>query len=251
MKNVKIILIDDESLARDVIKYYLKDIPETDIVAECEDGFEGARAIRNLKPDLVFLDIQMPRIDGFEMIELLDELPMIIFATAYDEFAIKAFEINAIDYLLKPFTRQRFQQAYQKAIAQLEQGIQANEKLRSAVDELNIHRPFLDRIMVRDSGSVILLNASDILYLEAADDYVSLYTQGKRYMQQKTLSWYEARMNRNFLRVHRSYMLNTSHLLHIEPYGKETWVGILKNHSARIPISRTGHKALMAKLSGD
>ncbi|HNW55259.1 MAG TPA: response regulator, partial [Bacteroidales bacterium] len=173
MKPVSAIIVDDEPLARDIVKRYASAIEGLNIVAECSDGFDALRQIQTLKPDLLFLDIQMPKLDGFELLEVLEYNPAIIFATAFDQFAIKAFEMNAIDYLLKPFSKDRFESAVQKAIQRItvekSNSSQTLETLKESVQE---SRGTLDRIVTRLGSKVTVIPTDRIWYIESADDYV-------------------------------------------------------------------------------
>lgn len=237
----KAILIDDEQLARQLIRSLLDKYPEIEIAAECADGFEGFKAIQELKPDLVFLDVQMPRVNGFEMLELLDTPPSVIFTTAFDEYALKAFETHAIDYLLKPVTRERFDKAVQKWLQQ------ASEKKLppvAPVIENNVNEGYQHRIVVKDNGFIRIIPAQDIYYIEASDDYVKIVTKDGVYLKKSTLSHIEQTLDpQQFVRVHRSYLIPVSQLSRIEPYEKESHVALL-HCGAKALVSKNG----MAKL---
>jgi two-component system, LytTR family, response regulator len=243
---IKTILIDDEPLARIITREYLAGYPQIEIVQECNDGFEGVKAITAHKPDLIFLDIQMPKINGFEMLELLDPCPPVIFTTAFDEYAIKAFEAHAIDYLLKPFSKERFDKALQKWLAQREQTpatapAQAiHEQIRQPEER--------NRIVVKEGGNIRIIPVNDIQYLEAYDDYVKIFTAKEMFLKKKTMSFYENSLDGNqFVRVHRSYIVQVSHLTRIEPLEKDTHVALLKS-GVRIPLSKTGYVKLKTVL---
>lgn len=245
---IKAVIIDDEELARKVIVRYLEKHPEIEIVQQCENGFTGLRAISELKPELVFLDIQMPKINGFEMLEVLDKKPMIIFSTAHDEFALKAFEHSAIDYLLKPYSQKRFSEAVKKAVDRL----QAGEFQTDALEKLSredIHREeYLNRVVVKDGHRVHVVPAADILLLEAADDYVEIHTKTAKYLKQKPLAFFEARLDPGqFIRVHRSFIVAIAEISKLEPYSRDSFVLILKN-GTEVNVSKSGMKALKERL---
>ncbi len=234
---IKTILIDDEPLARAIIKEYLADHSEFEVVKECNNGFEGLKAIQEIKPDLLFLDVQMPKINGFEMLELLEYTPPIIFTTAYDEYAFKAFEAQAIDYLLKPFSKDRFNKAilkWKKANAQSEQN--------SAPHNLSLgHAEEANRIVVKNGGSIKIIPIGEIFYLEAYDDYVKIHTKDGIYLKKQTLAHYDSILEaKEFVRVHRSFLVQIKNISKIEPMEKNSHIAILTNKE-KIPLSRTGY----------
>ncbi|MGE5398959.1 MAG: LytR/AlgR family response regulator transcription factor [Ignavibacteriales bacterium] len=244
MEKIKAIIIDDESLAREVIKQYLASFPEIQIVGECSNGFEGVKFINELKPDLVFLDIQMPKITGFEMLELLDELPVIIFTTAYDQYALKAFEINAADYLLKPFSEERLFEAISKALLFLNDRNRHNNVIKNIVSHLDQKEEFLERIVVKSGTKIHLIPAQTIIYIEAQDDYVMFYTSGGKFLKQKTMKYFEDHLNpAEFIRIHRSYIVKLSEIKQIELFEKESFHVIL-NNNVSIPVSKSGYSRL-------
>jgi two-component system, LytTR family, response regulator len=240
---IKAILIDDEPLARTITREYLMAYPQIEIVQECNDGFEGVKAISHYKPDLIFLDIQMPKINGFEMLELLDPCPAVIFTTAFDEYAIKAFESHAIDYLLKPFSKERFDKAMQKWLAQKDSSSPVkivNEQIRQPEER--------HRIVVKEGGNIRIIPVNDVHYVEAYDDYVKIYTQKEMFLKKKTMSFYENSLDPNqFVRVHRSYIIQLSQLTRIEPLEKDSHVALLKS-GIRIPLSKSGYTKLKGVL---
>jgi two-component system LytT family response regulator len=240
----KVIIIDDEPLARLVIREYLEDHPELEIVAECNDGFEGAKAISQFKPDLVFLDVQMPRINGFEMLEIISEPTSVIFTTAFDEYALKAFDANAIDYLLKPFTKGRFESALQK----WETSGQHHEK-SDRILELNLHQPEEKlRIVIKDGNEIIIIPTAEIEFLEAYDDYVKVHHKGKVHLKKKTMNYFEKTLDpKQFIRIHRSFILNIQELTRIESFEKNSYSAIIRS-GKRIPISRTAYGPLKESL---
>lgn len=237
----KIILIDDEPLARVLLKEYLESYPEFEVVAECGDGFEGLKAIALHQPDLLFLDIQMPKINGFEMLELLTEQPAVIFTTAYDEYALKAFETNALDYLLKPFSKDRFQQAITKWL----QNPTTNSTSKAALSEIPNKQPEeQNRIVIKDGSEISIIPTSELEYLEAYDDYVKIHHKGKVHLKKKTMNYFEQLLNPAiFIRIHRSYILNINELAKIESFEKNSYIAILRS-GKRIPISRTAYAPL-------
>ena len=244
---IKALLIDDEPLARSIVLEYLKDSSDITIVQECNDGFEGVKAIAQHKPDLIFLDIQMPKINGFEMLELIEEPPAVIFTTAFDEYAIKAFESQAIDYLLKPFSKERFDKAIEKWMQQRNQS-----GPKSTVEVLlseDVRQPEeRNRIVVKEGSNIRIIPVHDVQYIEAYDDYVKIFTSKEMFLKKKTMSFYEKNLDASqFVRVHRSYILNLQQLTKIEPMEKETYVALLKS-GARVPLSKTGYSKLKGVL---
>lgn len=242
---MKVIIIDDEPLAQGIVKHYLSFYPDMEVLATCNDGFEGVKAIMKYEPDLIFLDIQMPKITGFEMLELIENKPKVIFTTAFDEYALKAFDQNAIDYLLKPFSQERFDKAMQKCLA--------NNPKSTA---LNIREPLLNtsnneletRVVVKHLGAIKIIQTTDILYLEAYDDYVKIYTHENVFVKKKTMSYFEQAFNQSqFVRVHRSFIVQVNQINKMEQSDKENMVAILKN-GTKIPLSKSGYPKLKAVL---
>jgi len=241
----KVILIDDEPLARQLIKGLLQAYPQVEVVAECGDGFEGFKAIQEHNPDLVFLDVQMPRVNGFEMLELVDEPPAVIFTTAFDEYAIKAFEAHAIDYLLKPILKERFTKAMQKWLQQIEN---KQTPTVSMVSPAEVYEGYQHRIVVKDNGLIRIIPAQDIHYLEANDDYVKIVTKDGSYLKKSTLSHIEQTLDpQQFVRVHRSYLVPVGQLMRIEPYEKESHIALLQC-GAKIMVSKSGMTKLKTLL---
>jgi two-component system LytT family response regulator len=243
---MKVIIIDDEPLARSIVKEYLQKHPQLEVVQECNDGFEGLKAIQQYQPDLVFLDIQMPKINGFEMLELIEQPPSIIFATAFDEYAIKAFEAHAIDYLLKPFNQERFD----KAIAKWkEKNLVAAEKNTQDLLETAAQSPSQsNRIVVKNGSKIKIIPVHDVLYLEAADDYVKVHTPEGYFLKNKTMNHFEQALDgQQFVRSHRSYIVNVQQITRIDPYEKDNHVAILRS-GLKVPVSRSGYVKLRAVL---
>ncbi len=243
----KVILIDDEPLARMVVMEYLQSFPQLSMVQECNDGFEGVKAIQQHQPDLIFLDIQMPKINGFEMLELLEQPPAVIFTTAFDEYAIKAFETHAVDYLLKPFSKERFDKAVNKWLEQQNNNTTtaSTQHLLEAVAQSPAQQ---NRIVVKNGSKIKIIPVSDILYLEAADDYVKVHTAEGYFLKSKTMGHFENTLDVNiFCRCHRSYLVNTQYITRIDPYEKDSHVAVLKN-GTKVPVSRSGYGKLREAL---
>ena len=242
---IKVIIIDDEPLARSMVKEYLQSWSDISIAQECNDGFEGVKAIAQHKPDLIFLDIQMPKINGFEMLELLDTPPSVIFTTAFDEYAIKAFEAHAVDYLLKPFAKERFDKALQKWMAARQTG---PSSVPPALMETVAQPEEKNRVVVKKGSNIVILPVHTIHYLEAFDDYVKIHTKEGFFLKKKTMSYFEKTLDtKEFVRVHRSYLLNLQELTRIEPMEKDNHVALLKS-GTRIPLSATGYTKLKEVL---
>ncbi|RQO30755.1 DNA-binding response regulator [Taibaiella sp. KBW10] len=241
---LKCLLIDDEPLARSILKEMLQEIEGIEVVGECSNGFEGVKSIQALQPDIVFLDVQMPKINGFEMLELLDEKPNVIFITAFDEYAVQAFEVNAIDYLLKPIEQSRLV----KAITKLKNNSHP-VKAGDPETEKSIFLPEqMQRIVVKDNGEIKIIPLPQILYLEAADDYVKVQTQDKYYLKYQTMTKFEQQLPpAQFVRVHRSYFVNVSYINKIELLEKEQYCILLKD-GQKIPVSKSGYAKLKSFL---
>ncbi len=242
------LLIDDEPLARMVVREYLQDFEQIEVLQECGDGFEGLKAIQQYKPDLVFLDVQMPKINGFEMLELVDDAPAIIFTTAFDEYAIKAFEAHAVDYLLKPFSKERFAKAIEKYLGQASSTNVAPKQTENLLETASHSPQQHERIVVKTGTKVKIIPVADVQYLQADDDYVSVFTQEGSFLKNKTMSFFEQTLDpRHFVRVHRSYILSVQEITRIDPYEKDSHLAILKS-GAKIPVSKTGYAKLKQVL---
>lgn len=241
---IKAVLIDDEPLARSIVREYLQSYNNITVVQECNDGFEGVKAINAHQPDLIFLDVQMPKINGFEMLELLDQKPSVIFTTAFDEYALKAFEAHAVDYLLKPFSQERFDVAVKKW---MEKG--ASPAPVEALTSVPLKQPEeQNRVVVKSGNTIRIIPASEIIYIESYDDYVKIFTADDVYLKKKTMNYFEETLsNSSFLRVHRSIILRLDTILRIEPYEKTSHIAILKNGS-KVPLSRSGYSRLKEVL---
>jgi two-component system LytT family response regulator len=247
MNKIRAIIIEDEELGRKLIQNYLKNETEIEIVAECENGFDGIKSIQELKPDLIFLDIQMPKLNGFEMLEILDEKPEIIFTTAYNQYAINAFELNAIDYLMKPFSKDRLFEALQKAVKR----IRSNEPKNNNIQKLALQplNEIIERVVVKSNTKISVIPVEKIRYIEAQDDYVMIYATEGKHLKQSTMKYFEQHLDpKHFMRVHRSYIIRFDQVVQLEPYGKESYVAKLKDGPS-IPISKSGFKSLKEKLN--
>lgn len=244
---ISAIIIDDEPLARVIVKEYLQDYKNIVVAAECNDGFEGLKAITQHQPQLLFLDIQMPRINGFELLELLEEPPAIIFTTAFDEYAIRAFETNAVDYLLKPFSKERFNKAVDKWIDQQNHHLK-QDKTRTLLETVSASPAQNERVVVKIAGKIKIIPVGEIHYLEAADDYVKIHTGEASFLKNKTMAYFEKTLDGlQFVRTHRSFILNIEQVTRIEPYEKENWLAILRS-GAKVPVSKTGYSKLKGVL---
>ncbi|MGB9433069.1 MAG: response regulator [Candidatus Acidiferrum sp.] len=242
----KALIVDDEELARKLLREMLSNHPEIEIAAECANGIEAVKAAGEHKPDLLFLDVQMPKLTGFDVLELIDRAGVaIIFVTAFDQYAMKAFDVHAVDYLLKPFSRDRFEAALDRAKSQ------EGKKPLDAAELAAASRPvgqYAERIVVKDGTKVSLIAVDKLEYAEALDDYVSLATEGKKHLKQQTISGLELALDPClFVRIHRSYIVNLERVARIEPYGKDSKVAILTN-GVKLPVSRTGYARLKTLL---
>jgi two-component system LytT family response regulator len=248
MENIRIIIIDDETPARDIIKHYLTEVEGVEIIAECSDGFTGLKTISFMKPDLVFLDIQMPRLTGIEMVEVMTEKPEIIFCTAYDQYALRAFELNAVDYLMKPFSKRRFLEAVKKAIDKIRSGT-GNKVSGEQLLEKKPEASPINRFVVRKGTAINLIPIEQVKYIEAQDDYVMIYHASGKALKQQTMKYCEDNLPaKDFVRIHRSYIVNVAEINRIEPYGKDNHVAVL-NSGDKLPVSRAGYKQLKEDLN--
>ncbi|MES2006104.1 MAG: LytTR family transcriptional regulator DNA-binding domain-containing protein [Bacteroidota bacterium] len=243
---MKAIIIDDEVLARSMVNEYLRAYPDIEVVQECNDGFEGIKAIQQHQPDIVFLDIQMPKINGFEMLELIDQPPAVIFTTAFEEYAIKAFEAHAIDYLLKPFSKERFDKAIRKWQQQNQQD--RNTETQKLLNTTGLTTSQQNRVVVKDNGKIKIIPTVNIRYLEAADDYVKIHTSEGVFLKNKTMGYFEETLeSQNFIRIHRSYIVNVQLITRIDPYEKENHLAVL-SIGVKLPVSRSGYTKLKQAL---
>ncbi|MEO7523368.1 MAG: response regulator [Ferruginibacter sp.] len=236
------LIIDDEPLARMMVKEYLQAYPDITVMQECSDGFEGMKAIQQHQPDLIFLDIQMPKITGFEMLELIDNPPMVIFTTAYEEYAIKAFDAHAADYLLKPFSKERFDKAIQKILQQ------KNTAVKSVADTALQYVIQSNRIVVKENGKIKIIPIAQLQYLEGADDYIKIHTADAVFLKKKTMQYFEDSLpKQEFIRIHRSYIINAQLITRVDLMEKESY-SVLLTTGIRLPVSKTGYAKLKAVL---
>jgi two-component system LytT family response regulator len=241
---LKCILIDDEPLARAMLKEMLQELPDIQIVDECANGFDGIKSIQQHQPDLVFLDVQMPKINGFEMLELIENPPSVIFVTAFDEYAVQAFEVNAVDYLLKPIEPNRLQKAVEKIKAQGTKVTAQGESQSPAI----LLPEQTQRVVVKENGEIRIIPLDQLIYLEAADDYVKVHTKDKYYLKYQTMARFEQQLPAHqFIRIHRSFIVNTNFINKIELLEKEQYI-ILLNNGKNLPISKTGYGKLKTFL---
>lgn len=244
-KKITALIVDDEELARLALRELIKTRPELEVVAECGNGFEAVKAVAEHKPDLIFLDVQMPKLTGFDVLELIGTETAVIFVTAYDQYAMRAFEVHAVDYLLKPVGRERFEGALERAKSRVENRLPAPAELAAAARP---PKQFLERVVVKDGTRVTLIPVGKLDYAEAQDDYVALSSEGKKHLKQQTIASLEACLDpEQFVRVHRSYLVNFARVARIEPYGKDSRLAILAD-GTRLPVSRAGYARLKALL---
>ncbi|HZV70476.1 MAG TPA: LytTR family DNA-binding domain-containing protein [Saprospiraceae bacterium] len=237
------LIADDESLARDVIRNYLAAFPMIRVIAECENGLNALNEINRLKPDLVFLDIQMPEMDGISMLSELKELPLIIFTTAYNQYAIKAFELNAVDYLLKPFDRDRFNQSIKRVLEHGTGPDSMEQKLGNLQQSLNTllesEKKYISRILIKGKTGYSFLNLQDVLWIEAYSDYIKIHVRDKFFLKNISLNDTEARLNpQQFIRIHRSSIVNISFIKEMKPYTNGEYMIYLTN-GEKLKLSRT------------
>jgi len=245
-KKIRTLILEDEEPAQKLMKHFVELYDEIELCGIFGDGFSGTKAINDLKPDLVFMDIQMPKITGIELIEIIEHKPVIVFTTAYDEYAVKAFELNAADYLLKPFSKERFDEAVTKALKTIAEN--NGEKDYSAVGEKLTEDEYLERIAIRTGNKIDIVSCSDVFYIEADGDYVKIRTEAKNFLKDKTMKYFEAKLDPNeFVRVHRSFIVNLEHIKRMEHYTKDQYM-IFFNNGDKVKTSGNGYKLLKEKL---
>lgn len=246
---IRIAIVDDEELARRVVREYLDGMPDVEVVAECANGFEAVKAVADLRPDLLLLDVQMPKLNGFEVLELVSRDVAVVFTTAHDEFAIRAFEVHAVDYLLKPFGAERLAQALARARERMatRSAMPAAALAKAAQPESGT----ANRILIRDGARVHVIPVDRIDYLQAQDDYVAYAANGEQHLKEQTMAEAEASLDAaRFVRVHRSYVVNLDRIARVEVDERGNHVALLTT-GARLPVSRTGHGRLTAALGGE
>ena len=236
---MKVIIIDDEKLARDLVRNFLQSFENIEVIDECENGFEGIKSINVHNPDLIFLDIQMPKLNGFEMLELLENNHNIIFTTAYDQYALKAFEVNAVDYLLKPFSRERFAEAVKKVIEKISNSKNNDKQILRHSDFIQSDEK-LNRIVVKKGSKIIVLPIDLIKYLEAQDDYVNIISSEGSFLKQNRMKYYEEHLPNSFIRIHRSFIVNLSEIKEIGLLEKDNHIVVLKS-GEKLPVSKSGY----------
>lgn len=245
-KKVTAVIVDDEELARSLIREYLTAYPRINVISECANGFEAVKAVTELHPDVMFLDIQMPKLSGFEVLELLEELPAVVFVTAYDQYALKAFDVHAADYLLKPYSRERFHEALEQAMSRI--GKTEPQAVKQLISEAKAPDHPLERILIKAGSNVLVIPSEKIDYIEAQDDYALFRTEGKSHLKMQRLAELELLLDqRRFVRIHRSYILNIERLSKIELFAKDSRTAILKD-GTQLPVSKTGYDKLKALL---
>ena len=246
---IRTLIVDDEPLARDKVKRFLRDETDLEIVGECGDGKEAVSAIKNLKPDLVFLDIQMPEMNGFQVLQTIgpERLPVVIFATAYDQYAIQAFDVHALDYLLKPFNRERFRRAVGRARKQLEpqSGEDLDKRLRALLADLKTDKKYLERLVIKSVGRVFFIKINEIDWIEAAGNYVKLHVGRESHMLRETMNGLEAKLDPDkFLRIHRSTLVNIDRIKELHPLFSGDYTVVLQN-GAQLTLSRSYRDRLL------
>jgi two-component system LytT family response regulator len=243
---LRIVIVDDEPLARAVVREYAAADPDVEVVADCANGFEAVKAVADLKPDLVLLDVQMPKLDGFEVLELLGREQPVVFVTAYDQYALRAFDVHAVDYLLKPFSLERFQEAMARARERIR--AKAATPVEALVHDAKPRTGPAERVLIRDGANVHVLPVDRIDYVEAQDDYVAFKSEGKQYLKDQTLAAVEATLDpARFVRIHRSFILNVDRISKVELYAKDSRMAILRD-GTRLPVSRAGYARLSQLL---
>ena len=238
---IKTLIIDDEPLAAGIVQEFLANFPQFETVAICQNGFQGLKAIQEHEPDLIFLDVQMPKITGFEMLELLDEPPAVIFTTAFDQYALQAFDAMAIDYLLKPFSQERFAQSIDKFLAQQGGAEGSSLKLNELAEKRN-------RLVVRVKNEIKIIPTHEVSFFEAEDDYIAIHTASGKYLKKMTMKSLEEALDPSmFVRVHRSYLISLNEITKIEPYERDNFLVLLRG-GEKVPVSKTGYSRLRQVL---
>ena len=239
---IKTLIVDDEPLAAGLVKEFLSAYPQFEVVAICHDGFEALKAIQLFQPELIFLDIQMPKITGFELLELLENPPAVLFTTAFDQYAVQAFDVKGIDYLVKPFSEARFAQAITRFLSQ-----QKTKTVPEAVD-YPVSEDRNKRIVVRVKNEIKIIQTQEVRYFEAEDDYISIHTQEGKFLKKMTMKQLEESLDpEKFARVHRSFLVNLQEVSGLEPYEKESYLLRLRS-GQKIPVSKSGYARLRQVL---
>ncbi len=247
MNTLRAIIVEDEKPARELVKAFLKEHDNIELICECDNGFDGVKVINEMKPDLVFLDIQMPKLTGFEMIELLDELPEVVFTTAFDQYAIKAFELSAVDYLMKPFSKKRFSEAIEKVFYRISQN-KKKPRIQEFAEHVKEDTEEIERIFVKTGSKIDVVPVAEIVHIESEDDYVEIFTPKGKFLKKETMNYLEKVLPKDtFVRVHRSSIINLNNIQKIEKYGKDSSMVILKDGS-RVNVSKSRIKDLRSQL---
>ncbi|MGC4081312.1 MAG: LytTR family DNA-binding domain-containing protein [Vicinamibacterales bacterium] len=243
---LRIAIVDDELLARNVLREYLAGIEHVEIVAECANGFEAVKVVAEMAPDLLLLDVQMPKLNGFEVLELVGRDVAVIFTTAHDEYAIRAFDVHAVDYLMKPFGPERLAEAIGRARERLAR--REPSPLAALSDAVRPAPGATSRVLIRDGAKVDVIPVDQIDFVQAQDDYVAYMSKGRQFLKEQTLADAEATLDpARFVRVHRSYLINLDRLTRVELDERENRVALLTT-GHRIPVSRSGHARLSQRL---
>ncbi|MGA2419524.1 MAG: LytTR family transcriptional regulator DNA-binding domain-containing protein [Candidatus Acidiferrum sp.] len=246
-KPIGAIIVDDEQLARHAVRQLLDSHPEIAVLAECANGLEAVKAVAEHQPALIFLDVQMPKLTGFDVLELINTNAAVIFTTAFDQYAMRAFEVHAVDYLLKPIGRDRFEAALNHAKVRIEKK-SPNPRAGDLAAAARPLQQFLERVVVKDGAKVSIIPIAKLDYVEAQDDYVALASAGKKHLKQQTIASLEACLDpQSFVRIHRSYLVNLERVTRIEPYAKDSKIAILSD-GTRLPVSRSGYARLQELL---
>ena len=243
---IKVAIVDDEAPARAVVREYLSVVGDVEVVAECANGFDAVKAVAELRPDLLFLDVQMPKLDGLEVLELIGPEVAVVFVTAYDQYALRAFEVHAVDYLLKPFSVERLVATLERARERLSRG--ESVPAQALLDDARPRQGYAARVLIRDGSRVHVMPVEKIDYIQAQDDYVSYSSAGKQYLKEQTLAQVEASLDpKKFVRIHRSFVLNLERLARVELDERENRIAILSD-GRRLPVSRAGYARLSSLL---
>jgi two-component system LytT family response regulator len=227
---IRAIIIDDEPPARKKIRHLLKSEMRIEIIGEADDGFSAVEAIDRLRPDLIFLDIQMPKMNGFEVLQAVDRKPQVIFTTAYDQYALKAFDVRALDYLLKPFDEERFREALDRALDAGGGRLEVRQKISDLLDEIQSRRPFLNRLLLKENGKIFFVKTDDIQWIEAEEKYVNLHTSGKSHLYRETMNNLEKKLDpEKFIRIHRSYIIHMDFMKELQPWSHGDYAILMKD----------------------
>ena len=251
MKTLRAVIADDEELARRILREYLAAESDIEILQECANGFDAVKAVNELQPDVLFLDVQMPKLDGFEVLELLDAPVAIVFVTAFDQYAMRAFDAAALDYLLKPFSTERFRASIDRVRMRFNAATPATLPPGELKTTARPPGEYMERLVVKDGPRVHVFAASRLDYAEAQDDYVALHSEGKTWLKQQTISSLEAALDpRRFLRVHRSFLVNLDRITRVDSNTKDTWTAVLRD-GTKVPMSRAGYTRFRELAGGD